>query len=157
MKTMMKLFCGAAFAMALGAGAAEAQVLFWSTQAKPVEETQKMRDQVLSGFEGGVDYQPQDDGPWLTRVQAELQAGSGTIGVLGALHGSFSSLAADLVDLSDVDLGAGPWLALAASVGLIRRVSGAGGRSSMTVTSISAISRAHCLIEASKVVRPGGA
>ena len=80
-------------------------MLFWSTQAKPVEETQKMRDQVLSGFEGGVDYQPQDDGPWLTRVQAELQAGSGTIGVLGALHGSLSSLAADLVDLSDVDLG----------------------------------------------------
>jgi multiple sugar transport system substrate-binding protein len=105
MKTMMKLMTGAALAMALGAGAAHAQVLFWSTQAKPVEETQKMRDQVLSGFEGGVDYQPQDDGPWLTRVQAELQAGSGTIGVLGALHGSLSSLAADLVDLSDVDLG----------------------------------------------------
>ena len=87
MKTMKKLFAGAALALSLGTGAAEAQVLFWSTQAKPVEETQKMRDQVLSGFEGGVDYQPQDDGPWLTRVQAELQAGSGTIGVLGAALG----------------------------------------------------------------------
>jgi multiple sugar transport system substrate-binding protein len=84
---------------------AEAQVLFWSTQAKPVEETQRMRDNVLAGFEGGVDYQPSDDGPWLTRIQAELEAGTGTIGLLGALHGSFASMPDDLVDLSDVDLG----------------------------------------------------
>ena len=105
MKRTLKLLAGASLALSLTAGAASAQVLFWSTQAKPVEETQKMRDEVLAGFEGGVDYQPQDDGPWLTRLQAELEAGSGTIGVLGALHGSFSSLAGDLVDLSDVDLG----------------------------------------------------
>ena len=43
-----------------------------------------MREQVLAGA-GDVDYQPNDGGPWLTRLQAELQAGSGTIGVLGAL------------------------------------------------------------------------
>ena len=85
---------------------ADAQVLFWSTQAKPVEETQRMRDQVLAGFEGGVDYQPSDDGPWLTRIQAELEAGTrARSGVLGALHGSFASMPDDLVDLSGVDLG----------------------------------------------------
>lgn len=85
--------------------AANADILFWSTQAKPVEETQAMREQVLSGFGEAIDYQASDGGPWLTRLQAELEAGTGTINVLGGLHGDYSSLAADLADLSDVDLG----------------------------------------------------
>ncbi|WP_170421232.1 ABC transporter substrate-binding protein [Ruegeria arenilitoris] len=91
--------------LALATNVAQAEVLFWSTQAKPVEEAQAMREQVLSGFEGGVDYQPNDGGPWLTRLQAELQAGSGTIGVLGALHGDFSAMNPDdLVDLDDLGI-----------------------------------------------------
>lgn len=105
MKTTIRLLAGAAMALSLSAGAASAQVLFWSTQAKPVEETQAMREQVLGGFQGGVDYQASDEGPWLTRLQAELQANSGTIGVLGALHGDFSSMPDALADLSGVDLG----------------------------------------------------
>lgn len=89
-------------AIACTAFAAQAEVLFWSTQAKPVEEAQAMREQVLAGA-GEVDYQPNDGGPWLTRLQAELQAGSGTIGVLGALHGDFSAMNPDdLVDLDDL-------------------------------------------------------
>jgi multiple sugar transport system substrate-binding protein len=87
-------------ALMLGATAATAEVLFWSTQAKPVEEAQAMREQVLSGA-GDVDYQPNDGGPWLTRLNAELQAGSGSIGVLGALHGDFSAM--DPTDLVDLD------------------------------------------------------
>jgi multiple sugar transport system substrate-binding protein len=93
----------AAAALALIATPAIAETLFWSTQAKPVEESQKMREQVLAGFPGGVDYQASDGGPWLTRLQAELQANSGTIAVLGGLHGDMSSLGGDLVDLSGVD------------------------------------------------------
>jgi multiple sugar transport system substrate-binding protein len=88
------------------AGPALAQPLFWSTQAQPIEETQAMREQVLSGFEGGVDYQASDPGPWLTRIQAETQAGSGTIVLLGALHGDFASLVDGLASASDVDAGA---------------------------------------------------
>ncbi len=89
-------------ALLVGAGAAAADVLFWSTQAKPVEEAQAMREQVLAGA-GDVDYQPNDGGPWLTRLNAELQAGSGSIGVLGALHGDFSAMSSDdLVDLDGV-------------------------------------------------------
>lgn len=64
-----------------------------------------MRDKVLADAGMEVDYQPSDGGPWLTRLQAELTAGTGTIGVLGGLHGDFTSLSDDLVDLSDVDLG----------------------------------------------------
>ena len=77
-------------------------VLFWSTQANPVEEAQAMRENVLSGFEGEVDFQPSETGPWLTRLQAELQAGSGKIGVIGSLHGNLISLGDGMADLSDV-------------------------------------------------------
>lgn len=103
--TMMKRLKAGAAAIALVAmaGPALAEPLFWSTQAKPVEESQKMRDSVLSGFPGGVDYQASDEGPWLTRLQAELQAGKGTIAVLGGLHGDLSGLGADLADLSGID------------------------------------------------------
>ncbi|WP_274426057.1 ABC transporter substrate-binding protein [Chelativorans sp. YIM 93263] len=88
------------------AATANADILFWSTQAAPLEETQAMREQVLSGFNETVDYQATDDrGPWLTRIEAELEAGSGTIGLLGALHGEFVSLSDNLIDMSDIDLG----------------------------------------------------
>ncbi|MCL4188541.1 MAG: ABC transporter substrate-binding protein [Rhodobacteraceae bacterium] len=80
------------------------QALFWSTQAQPIEETQAMREMVLKGFAGGVDYQAADGGPWLTRLQAEVAAGRGTIAVLGGLHGDFASVADALADLSDVDV-----------------------------------------------------
>lgn len=87
----------------IAGAAAQADILFWSTQAKPVEEAQAMRDTVLGGHSESVDYQPNDGGPWLTRLNAELQAGSGSIGVLGALHGDFSAMNPDdLVDLGSV-------------------------------------------------------
>ena len=103
--TLFSKVTGAVSGIAIScvAVAAQAEVLFWSTQAKPVEEAQAMREQVLSGFADGVDYQPNDGGPWITRLNAELQAGSGTIGVLGALHGDYSAMDPEnLVDLSDL-------------------------------------------------------
>nr|WP_239113600.1 ABC transporter substrate-binding protein [Shimia biformata] len=87
-------------AVLTSAVAVQAEVLFWSTQARPAEEAQAMRVEVLGGFGPGVDYQPNEAGPWLTRFKAEIEAGSGSIGVLGSLHGDFSSLDADtLMDL----------------------------------------------------------
>ncbi|MDO8881574.1 ABC transporter substrate-binding protein [Pseudotabrizicola sp.] len=104
MKTLVKWrLTAAAVTVSMITGPALAEPLFWSTQAKPIEESQKMRDEVMAGFPGGVDYQPSDEGPWLTRMQAELQAGSGRIAVLGGLHGDLSSLGGDLVDLSGID------------------------------------------------------
>ncbi|MBX2837820.1 MAG: ABC transporter substrate-binding protein [Gammaproteobacteria bacterium] len=96
-----------ATAVSLGSiGSASAEgVLFWATQAKPVEEAQAMREKVLSGFEGEVDFQSSDTGPWLTRLQAETEAGEGKIGVIGALHGDLISLGDSLVDLSEIDFG----------------------------------------------------
>ena len=92
MKTTKAWLAGAALAT-LAAMPVRAEVLFWSTQAAPVEETQKMREEVLAGFEQGVDFQPQEVGPFITRLEAELQAGSGSIGVVGALHGDLSTYA----------------------------------------------------------------
>ena len=100
--TVLALAAGSFLASPLAA-----EPLFWSTQAKPVEESQAMRDQVLSGFSGGVDYQASDEGPWLTRIQAELQAGKGTIAVLGGLHGDLSGITDGLVDLTGVGDAAG--------------------------------------------------
>lgn len=107
MTTIPRLLASALVAAPLAtglAGTASAQVLFWSNQAVPVQETQAMREQVLSGFEGGVEFQPQEPGPFLTRIEAEIEAGSGTIGVVGALHGELSNYPANWVDLSGVDL-----------------------------------------------------
>jgi multiple sugar transport system substrate-binding protein len=82
------------------------ELLFWSTQARPVEEAQAMREQVLAGFEGEVDYQPQDGGPFVTRLRAETEANEGTIAVVGALHGELTAFADAFVDLSEIDLSA---------------------------------------------------
>ncbi len=86
-----------------GIQTANAEVLFWSTQAAPIEEAQAMREKVLSGFEGEVDFQPSETGPWITRIQAEATAGSGKIGLIGSLHGNMIDLSDNLADLSDID------------------------------------------------------
>ena len=105
MKKLIATLAGAALMTMATAQMAEAQVLFWSNQAAPVEEAQKVRDTVVKNFPGGVDFEPQDPGPFITRIQAEEQAGKGTIGVIGGLHGDLANFANDFVDLSDVDLG----------------------------------------------------
>ncbi|MEM7314512.1 MAG: hypothetical protein AAF497_15300 [Planctomycetota bacterium] len=101
------LASAAAFVITTGASApiVADELLFWSTQARPVEEAQAMRDDVLAGFGSEVDYQPQDTGPYLTRLEAEFQSGTGTIGLIGGLHGDISGLGNEnLVDLSEVDV-----------------------------------------------------
>ncbi|MEM6665584.1 MAG: carbohydrate ABC transporter substrate-binding protein, partial [Pseudomonadota bacterium] len=71
-KTLATAASGLAFVCC--ASIASADVLFWSTQARPVEEAQAMRETVLQGAPSTVDYQPNEDGPWITRFQAEVQA-----------------------------------------------------------------------------------
>jgi multiple sugar transport system substrate-binding protein len=82
-------------------GRANAQeILFWSNQATPAEEAQRLREQVLAGFGKPVSYSPQDPGPYTTRIQAEAQAGIGRISLIGGTHGDFVSFADTLVDLT---------------------------------------------------------
>src|SRR5918994_1137629 len=99
-----------ALAAALSASPAASsaqEILFWSNQASPVEEAQAMRDQVLAGFGKPVDYLPRDPGPYISRIEAEAQAGTGTISLIGGLHGDFASFSDSLIDLGDVAAGLG--------------------------------------------------
>lgn len=105
MTLKLNLFTAASgMGLICGAAVAQADVPFWSTQARPAEEAQAVRQDVLSGFDGTVDYQPSEEGPWPTHLQGEAQAGKGSIGVLGALRGDFSALDPDgLADLGTID------------------------------------------------------
>jgi multiple sugar transport system substrate-binding protein len=91
----------------VAAGGAQAEsVLFWSNQATPVNEQKDMREMVLKGSPVPVEFITNGDGPYLTRLNAELQAGKGTIGLLGSLHGVLSGNTKDLVGLGSLGAGA---------------------------------------------------
>ena len=93
----------AALATALSWGSASAQnVLLWSTQASPVNEQRAVRDNVLNKAPQPVEFVSNQEGPYFTRLNAELQAGKGQIAVLGALHGQLASNSKDLLDISQL-------------------------------------------------------
>jgi len=80
-------------------------VTMLSSQFGPIEEQEKMRNDVLANFDGEVEFVAfAEAAQFQDRLQAELQAGSGDISVLGALHGDFVPLVEDgiLTDLSDL-------------------------------------------------------
>src|SRR5215475_2165952 len=66
-------------------------VIFLSTQLRPVEEAQKMRDVLLKGAPK-VTYVPDEPQNITVRVKAEQDAGKHTISLIGALHGELSPL-----------------------------------------------------------------
>jgi multiple sugar transport system substrate-binding protein len=80
------------------------EVVMLSSQLNPVAEAEAMRTTILADFGGEVDFVPAEAGPFNDRVQAEGEAGSGDVSLIGGLHGEFGSFAADdlLMDLSDV-------------------------------------------------------
>lgn len=107
----MRRALGAGSAIALSAsligGAVHAQdpVVMLSTQLAPEAEAQKMRDVILAGYDGSVDFVGADPASLLIdTIRAEAQAGSGDVSLAGGLHGEFATLAAEglLMDLSDI-------------------------------------------------------
>lgn len=93
--------------LARGNDAANAQdgsIVFLSSQLTPIAEAEAMRNTILADFEGEVDFVPEDVGPFNDRVQAEAEAGSGEVSLIGGLHGDFAAFQADdlLMDLSDL-------------------------------------------------------
>jgi multiple sugar transport system substrate-binding protein len=66
--------------------------VFLSTQLRPIEEAQKMRDVILKNFTGKVDYVPEQPAQLPIRIQAEQQGGTHTISLIGALHGELQPL-----------------------------------------------------------------
>jgi multiple sugar transport system substrate-binding protein len=75
------------------AAMADAGDLVWiSTQFTPIEEGERLRNTILKGFNGKVEYLPQDAGPFNDRIIAEHTANKVTISLIGGLHGDFPSL-----------------------------------------------------------------
>ncbi|MCL4238630.1 MAG: ABC transporter substrate-binding protein [Anaerolineae bacterium] len=87
---------------AVGVSAQDGKVVFMSTQFNIVEETDKARA-ILADF-GAVDFVPSEEGPLIDLLKAEAEAGSGTVDLVGALHGTFPVLQNEdlLFDLTDL-------------------------------------------------------
>ena len=86
-------------------GGSPGNVTFLSTQLNTVSESEAFRTTLLQGFGGKVDaIFAATDAAFVNRIQAEAQAGRGSIDLLGALHGTFVTLEDknQLLDLSDV-------------------------------------------------------
>jgi multiple sugar transport system substrate-binding protein len=73
------------------ARAADATV-FLSTQMRPIEEAQKVREVILKAFPGKVEYVTEQPAQLPTRIKAEQQGGTHSIDVIGALHGELQPL-----------------------------------------------------------------
>ena len=87
------------------AGAARAEdLVFLSTQLRPIEEAQKMRNLILKDFPHKVDYVTEQPAQLPVRIKAEQQGGTHTIDVVGALHGELQPLVTleALVPLDDL-------------------------------------------------------
>ncbi len=74
--------------------AAQEEIDFFSTQLRPIEEAQKMRDVILDDFDGTVNYRV-DEPQFDTSMRAE------GIDLIGALHGELQPLAATELDTVD--------------------------------------------------------
>jgi multiple sugar transport system substrate-binding protein len=84
--------CAAGLLTAIAAAAQTERVIFLWTQLRPIEEAQKMRNVILEGFPREVDYITEQPQQFPVRIEAELQGGTRTIDVVGALHGELQSL-----------------------------------------------------------------
>jgi multiple sugar transport system substrate-binding protein len=69
-------------------------MVFLSTQLRPLEEAQRVRDIILKDGPAGVAFVPEEPPQLSVRVKAEMTAGKHTIGLIGALHGELQPLVA---------------------------------------------------------------
>lgn len=93
----------AALTLAWLATPAAAEVVFLSTQLRPIESAQKLRSDILKGFPGDVEFVTEQPPQLGVHIRAEQQAGKPVSSLIGALHGELQPLAADsLVPLDDV-------------------------------------------------------
>src|SRR5262249_538059 len=79
-------------------------LIFLSTQMRPIEEAQKMRNLILKDFPRPVDYITEQPQQLPARVAAEQTEGTHAIDVVGALHGELEPLVKldELVPLDDL-------------------------------------------------------
>jgi multiple sugar transport system substrate-binding protein len=68
------------------------RLIFLSTQLRPIEEAQEMRNVILKDFPREVDYITEQPQQFPVRIEAELREGAHAVDVVGALHGELHPL-----------------------------------------------------------------
>ena len=81
---------------------AAAQTTIVSTQLRPIEEAEKMRNVILKGAPDAVNFIPEDANTYLTRMKAELAAAQGKVHATIALDGELGPVNS-LGGLQDID------------------------------------------------------
>jgi multiple sugar transport system substrate-binding protein len=77
--------CAAGLLTAIADAAPTESLIFLSTQLRPVEEAQKMRNLILKGFPREVDYITEQPQQFPVRIEAEEQEGrTHTVDDIGA-------------------------------------------------------------------------
>ena len=66
-------------------------LIFLSTQLRPIDEAQKVRDVILKGAPK-TSYVVDEPSPFTVRMKAEVEANKHTISLMGALHGELQPL-----------------------------------------------------------------
>jgi multiple sugar transport system substrate-binding protein len=96
--------CAAVLLTAIADAAQTGRLIFLSTQLRPIEEAQKMRNLILKGFPQEIDYITEQPQQFPVRIEAEQQGGMHAIDVVGALHGELQPLVSleALVPLDDL-------------------------------------------------------
>jgi multiple sugar transport system substrate-binding protein len=84
--------CVAGLLTAIADAAQTERLIFLSTQLRPIEEAQKMRNLILKGFPGEVDYITEQPQQFPLRVEAEQEGGTHAIDIVGALPGELQPL-----------------------------------------------------------------
>jgi len=85
--------CAGALLTAIAQGGQTGRLIFLSTQLRPIEEAQKMRNLILKGYRREVDYITEQPQQFPVRIRAEEQGSAPAIDVVGALHGELQPLA----------------------------------------------------------------
>lgn len=106
-RTAGQLGLGALLAAALphaGVRAQGQEMVFLSTQLRPIEAAQAMRQKILSGFGQPVNFVTEQPPQLGVRVRAEQQGGRHTTSLIGGLHGELLPLLSTnaLAPLDDV-------------------------------------------------------
>lgn len=84
--------CAVVLLTAIADAAQTGHLIFLSTQLRPIEEAQKMRNVILKDFPREVDYITEQQQQFPVRIEAEEQGRTHTIDVVGALHGELQPL-----------------------------------------------------------------
>ena len=84
--------CAAGLVSAIAYAAQTERLIFQSTQLRPIEEAQRMRNLILKGFPRAVDYVTEEPQQFPMRIKVELDSAVHTVDVVGALHGELQTL-----------------------------------------------------------------